>query len=117
MAQKLNCQQAQWSLLLLLHDMKLVHIPGSQMVQSDTLSQRADLHPDKDNDNKDMTLLSDTFFVKMINTETHGLLVAALMKNNLVKSAVKVFKTGGIPPIKSALTDWKLDNGLLFFLG
>jgi hypothetical protein len=97
--------------------MKLVHVPGSQMVQSDALSRRADLHPDEDNDNEDMTLLPDELFMKVIDTETHGLLVTALMKDNLVKSAVEALKTGGIPPIKSALTDWKLEDGLLFFLG
>jgi hypothetical protein len=97
--------------------MKLVHIPGSQIIQSDTLSQRADLHPDEDNDNEDMMLLPDDLFIKVINTKTHSLLVTTLMKDNLVKSAVEVLKTGGISPIKSMLTDWKLDNGLLFFLG
>jgi hypothetical protein len=86
------------------------------MVQSDALSQRADLHPDEDNDNEDMTLLPDELFMKVIDTETHSLLVAALMKDDLVKSAVEVLKTGGIPPIKSALMDWKLEDGLLFFL-
>jgi hypothetical protein len=35
----------------------------------------------------------------------------------LVKSAVEALKTGGIPPIKSALMDWKLEDDLLFFLG
>jgi hypothetical protein len=39
------------------------------------------------------------------------------MKDDLVKSAVKALKTGGIPLIKSPLTNWKLDNSLLFFLG
>jgi hypothetical protein len=87
------------------------------MVKSDALSWRADLHPDEDNDNEDMTLLPDNLFVKVIDTETHSLLVAALMKDDLVKSAVEVLKTGGIPLIKSALMDWKLEDGLLFFLG
>jgi hypothetical protein len=116
-AQKLNHQQARWSLLLSLYDMKLVHVPGSQMVQSDALSQRADLHPDEDNDNKDMTLLQDDLFMKAIDTETHSLLATALMKNELVKSAVEVLKTRRIPPIKSTLMDWKLEDGLLSFLG
>jgi hypothetical protein len=86
------------------------------MVQSDALSQRADLHPDEDNDNEDMMLLPDDLFMKVIDTKMHTLLVAVLMKDNLVKSAVEALKTGGIPPIKSTLTDWKLEDGLLFFL-
>jgi hypothetical protein len=92
--------------------MKLVHVPGSQMVQSDALSRRADLHPDEDNDNEDMTLLPDELFMKVINTEMHSLLVTVLMKDDLVKSAIEALKTGGIPPIKSVLTDWKLEDGL-----
>jgi hypothetical protein len=87
------------------------------MVQSDALPQRADLHPDEDNDNKDMTLLPDELFMKVIDTKMHSLLVTALMKDDLVKSAIEVLKTGGIPPIKSMLMDWKLEDGLLFFLG
>jgi hypothetical protein len=87
------------------------------MVQSDALSQRADLHLNEDNDNEDMTLLPDKLFIKIIDTETHSLLVTALMKDDLVKSAVEALKTGGIPLIKSTLTDWKLEDGLLFFLG
>jgi hypothetical protein len=86
------------------------------MIQSDALSRRADLHPDEDNDNEDMTLLPDDLFVKVIDTETRGLIVTALMKDDLVKAAVEALKSEGIPPIKSALTDWKLDDGLLFFL-
>jgi hypothetical protein len=117
MAQKLNHRQVRWSLLLLLYDMKLVHVPGSQMVQSDTLSQRADLYPDEDNNNEDMMLLPDDLFIKVIDTEMHDLLVTALMKDDLVKSAVEALKTGGVPPIKSAFTDWKLEDSLLFFLG
>jgi hypothetical protein len=97
--------------------MKLVHVPRSQMVQLDALSQRADLHPDEDNDNEDITLLPDELFVKVINTEMHSLLVTALMKDDLVKLAIEALKTGGISPIKSALTDWKLEDRLLFFLG
>ena len=35
-AQKLNQQQARWSLYL--SDISLIHLPGSKMIQSDTLS-------------------------------------------------------------------------------
>jgi hypothetical protein len=97
--------------------MKLVHVSGSQMVQSDASFQRADLHPDEDNNNEDMMLLPDDLFMKVINTETHSLLVAALMKDDLVKLAIEALKTGGVPLIKAVLTDWKLEDKLLFFLG
>jgi hypothetical protein len=33
------------------------------------------------------------------------------------KLAIEALKKGGIPPIKFVLTDWKLEDRLLFFLG
>ena len=38
-AQKLNRRQARWALYLLEFDIKLVHMPGEKMIQSDTLSR------------------------------------------------------------------------------
>ena len=37
-AQKLNWRQARWALYLSEFDLKLVHIPGVKMIQSDALS-------------------------------------------------------------------------------
>ena len=37
-AQKLNDRQARWSLYLSEFDIKLIHLPGSKMIQSDALS-------------------------------------------------------------------------------
>jgi Integrase zinc binding domain len=62
-----------------------------------------------------MTLLPDTIFVKVLDTELHDLLVEAIMKDDLVIDALRALKSKGTPPIKSALEDWKFDNGLLFF--
>jgi len=38
-AQKLNRRQARWSLFLSEFDIKLEHLPGNKMIQSDTLSR------------------------------------------------------------------------------
>ena len=45
-AKKLNRRQARWSLYLSEFDVKLVHTPGSKMIQSDALSRRPDLCPE-----------------------------------------------------------------------
>ena len=73
-AQKLNRQQARWHLTLSEYDIKLIHVPGKQMVQSDALSQQPDLCPDKDTDNEDKILLPDTMFVRLINTKLRDLI-------------------------------------------
>jgi hypothetical protein len=72
--QKLNRRQARWSLFLSQFDVKLVHVPGSQMIQSDALSRRADYIIGEDIDNENMTMLPDTLFVKAIDIELHDLI-------------------------------------------
>ena len=64
--QKLNQWQAQWSLLSK-YNIKLVHLPGSKMILSDTLSQWPDFVPEKDTDNEDIVLLPDWLFINLIN--------------------------------------------------
>src|SRR3981189_2537610 len=56
-AQKLNRQQARWSLYLSRFDFTLQQKPGTGMGKPDALSCRAD-HGSRQNDNDNMTLLS-----------------------------------------------------------
>ena len=92
-----------------------MHVPGTQIVPSNTLSRWSDLCPDDEEDNADMTLLPDFLFVKAINIEMHDLVATNLMKDDIIKDAIEALKSKGMPPIKSALSDWKIENGLLFF--
>ncbi|GLB42887.1 putative retrotransposable element tf2 155 kda protein type 1-like [Lyophyllum shimeji] len=114
-AQKLNRRQARWSLYLSQFDLKLVHVPGSQMVQSDALSRRPDLCPTEDHDNEDVIVLPDHLFVRMIDMELKDAFTQALMKDEVMMDAIETLKTKGVPPTKSALEDWKIEDGLLFF--
>jgi RNase H-like domain found in reverse transcriptase len=114
-AQKLNRRQAQWSLFLSEFNLQLVHVPGSQMVQSDALSRQEDHIPENDTDNKDAILLPKQLFVKFIDMSMHDLLAKQIMKEDLVQDAIKALKEKGTPPTKSSLNDWKVENGLLFF--
>ena len=65
-AKKLNRRQARWSLYLSEFDVKLVHTPGSKMIQSDTLSRRPDLCPD---DDEDIVMLPQDMFLNLIDME------------------------------------------------
>jgi len=116
-AQKLNCQQAQWSLLLSQFDLKLVHILGSQMVQSDALSQWPDLAPEEDNDNADLTLLPNTLFVKVIDTDLKDAFLEAFTKDDSMHKTMEAINGSGTPPIRSAVADWKIEDGLVFYKG
>ena len=68
-ARKLNRRQARWSLYLSEFNVKLTHISGSKMIQSDALSHRPDFVPDEDNDNKDITMLPDNLFINLIDLD------------------------------------------------
>jgi hypothetical protein len=56
-AQKLNDRQARWSLYLSGFDIKLIHLPGTKMVQSDTLSRRPDYGAKGQFDDEEKTML------------------------------------------------------------
>lgn len=114
-AQKLNRRQARWSLFLSQFDLKLIHVPGSQMVQSDALSRWADLCPEEDHNNEDLTLLPEKLFIRTINMELKNELARALMGDEVMNDALNLLREKGVPPIKSRLNEWRLDDGLLFF--
>ena len=115
MAQKLNRRQARWHLTLSKYDIKLIHVPGKQMVQSDALSRRPDLFPDKDTDNEDKILLPDTMFVRIINTELKDLIANNKQHNTVILEAVWALRGGERLPMNSRVDDWTFDNGLIFY--
>jgi RNase H-like domain found in reverse transcriptase/Reverse transcriptase (RNA-dependent DNA polymerase) len=66
-AQKLNDQQARWSLYL--SEFNLKHIPGTKMVQSDALSRRPDYGTDERMEEKDKVVLPDNLFINLLDTK------------------------------------------------
>ena len=45
----------------------------------------------------------------------HDLLASVIMKDETIQDAIQTVKTGGPFPIKSTPSDWKIEDGLLFF--
>src|SRR6202790_4062053 len=113
--QKLNRRQARWSLFLSQFELNLVHVPGTQIIQSDALSRREDHNVGGETNNENMIMLPGALFIKAIDTELHSLLAETMMKDDLVKDAIESIKKGGTPPMKSAINDWKIEDWLLFF--
>uniref|UniRef100_A0A0W0FTZ2 Reverse transcriptase RNase H-like domain-containing protein n=1 Tax=Moniliophthora roreri TaxID=221103 RepID=A0A0W0FTZ2_MONRR len=116
-AQKLNQRQARWSLFLSEFDLGLIHVPGKSLTQADALSQRTNECRDDDSDNEDVVMLPEWLFVKGINLEMKTEIMEQLGPDNFHKSALEQLLHQGVPPIKSALSDWKIKDGLLFFKG
>jgi len=82
-AQKLNCQQARWALYLTRFNTKLMHVPGSKMVQSDALSRRPDHVPEEDMDNEDLVLLPDELFINLVNIELAKMIESAATSDSV----------------------------------
>uniref|UniRef100_A0A0W0F9J8 Reverse transcriptase domain-containing protein n=1 Tax=Moniliophthora roreri TaxID=221103 RepID=A0A0W0F9J8_MONRR len=115
MAQKLNRRQARWSLFLSEFDLGLVHVPGKSISQADALSRRSNEQDDVDNDNEDVVVLPDRLFIKGIDLGLKDNIVEQLGPDDFHKSALEQLLHQGVPPIKSALSDWRIDSDLLFF--
>uniref|UniRef100_A0A0W0G0B7 Reverse transcriptase-rnase h-integrase n=1 Tax=Moniliophthora roreri TaxID=221103 RepID=A0A0W0G0B7_MONRR len=96
-AQKLNRRQARWSLFLSEFDLGLVHVPG--------------------NDNEDIVVLPDRLFIRGIDLGMKEDIAEQLGPDDFHKSALEQLLEQGMPPIKSVLSDWKIEGDLLFFQG
>jgi len=112
--QKLNWQQAWWSLYLSEFDLKLLHTHGSKMIQSDVLAHHSD-HIINNNNKDDIILLPNSLFVRIISSDLHYSIFEVTTKDSLFASALEALKTNGPFPIMSKLEDWHLEDGLLFF--
>ena len=108
-ARKLNQRQAQWSLYLSEFDVKLVHIAGTKIVQSDVLSRQPDFIP-KDTDNENITMLPDTLFVNLIDTELQEQILNCKKLNSDTMEALKVLLEEGPTTIRNQLPDWMVEH-------
>uniref|UniRef100_A0A0W0FWU4 Reverse transcriptase-rnase h-integrase n=1 Tax=Moniliophthora roreri TaxID=221103 RepID=A0A0W0FWU4_MONRR len=112
---KLNRRQARWSLFLSEFDLGLVHVPGKSISQADALSRRSNEQDDVDSNSEDIVVLPDRLFIKGIDLGLKDDIAERLGPDDFHKLALEQLLHQGMPPIKSALTDWKIEGDLLFF--
>ena len=106
-AKKLNWWQAQWSLYLLEFDVKLVHIPGNKMVQSDALSWRPDLCPDDDTDNENI-MLPDNMFLNLIDMDLQQKIMMTDDLDGSAAEALKLLLETAPTSMTKRLEDWRI---------
>ena len=120
-AQKLNRQQARWSLYLSEYDIKLVHTPGHKMIQSDALSWWPDLCPDEDTKNENVIVLPDDLFISLINDDLQQRITNSTEFDGIVTEALKILLDAGPSTITRELSDWTMDKSnshtILFYWG
>uniref|UniRef100_A0A0W0FWW9 Reverse transcriptase domain-containing protein n=1 Tax=Moniliophthora roreri TaxID=221103 RepID=A0A0W0FWW9_MONRR len=93
----------------------LIHVPGKSISQADTLSRRSNEQDDADSDNEDIVVLPDQLFIKGIDLGMKEDIAEQLGLDDFHKSALEQLLHQGMPPIKSTLSDWKIEGDLLFF--
>ena len=94
-----------------------MHIPRTQMVQSDTLSWWPDLCPDEDLDNGNKTLLHDELFISAIDIKLKDLITSSKQTDTLVMDAIQALRNGEPLLMKSRISDWMFEDGLIFYKG
>ena len=91
------------------------------MVQSDALSRRPDLCPEKDNDNKDIVMLPDELFVSLIDTDLQESIAMADDLDGNAAEALTLLLESAPTAMTTGLEDWTLEevNGqnVLFYKG
>ena len=115
----MNRRQARWALYLSEFDVKLVHIPGHKMIQSDALSRRPDFIPDEDNDNEDITMLPNNLFVNLIDVELQQRIANCDAMDKDATDALTTLLNQRSNAIGDQLNEWTMEkfNGkhILFF--
>jgi len=119
--QKLNCRQACWHLFISEFNLKLVHVPGSKLYLADALSRRPDHIPEGDTDNEDVTMLPESIFINLIDTELQQLITDSKNLDTNAAEALKLLLEDGPMELTDDLTDWTTEdlNGkpMLFYQG
>jgi RNase H-like domain found in reverse transcriptase len=109
-AQKLNDRQVRWSLYLSGFDLKLIHLLGTKMVQSDALSRRPDYGTDEQMEEEDKVVLPDNLFIKLLDTELQERILNGRELDLDVKNAIETLMEEGPTSLKNDLQDWKIEE-------
>jgi hypothetical protein len=108
-AQKLNDRQSRWSLYLSGFDIKLIHLPGTKMIQSDALSRQPDHGLDKQETEK-TTMLPEGMFVNLLDLDLQQRILNRTEFDIDVKDAVEKILQDGPTALRNSLEDWKLEE-------
>jgi hypothetical protein len=109
--QRLNDRQARWSLILSAYNIKLMHIAGSKMIQSDALSRRPDHNPGGEDENKEpQVLLNKDLFVRIIDLELQERISECETFDDDVTRALEQIKRSTIGSLSEELKDWTVEE-------
>jgi hypothetical protein len=92
-----------WSLYLSGFDLKVIHLPGTKMVQSNALSRRPDYGTDERMEEEDKVVLPDNFFINLLDTELQERILNRKELDLDVKNAIETLMEEGPTSLKNDL--------------
>jgi hypothetical protein len=125
-------RQARWLMKLQPFDMRWEYVPGSKLIQADALSRRPDhiKEDDEDNDTEFYVLILPEKIIARLQREydvyisdfqvevsTQDIVEQTqnLYPTNTFAQLIKTNLAAGKTPIKSDLSEWKQDDGLIYY--
>jgi hypothetical protein len=114
MPQRLTARQARWWTNLSRYNYQLIHIPGAKLIQADALSRRPD-HTKGEEDDELVTMLPKEQFISLIATDLRDQIQTLSSNNDFIKGRIKCLKERSTPPLRTALSNWTLDDGIILF--
>src|SRR5277367_1522755 len=109
-AQKLNDRQARWSLYLSEHDIKLIHLPGTKMIQSDALSRRPDHGIEGQDDEIETVMLPESVIVNLLDADLQERILNSKELDLDVRNAIDTILEEGPTSLQQDLKDWKIEE-------
>ena len=99
------------------YDLKLIHVPGKELAGPDALSRRPDLIPKENNDNEQITLLSESLFVNTIDLAIADKIAKSSEKDPVVLKTLQAMDEDLLTQFRSRLSNWSYDAGILSYQG
>ena len=96
------------------YNYQLIHIPGAKLIQADALSQRPDHTKGEDNDEL-VTMLPEEQFILLIAMDLRDQIKSLSSNDEFIKGIIQCLKEQSTPPLRTALSDWTLDDGIILF--
>ena len=109
-AQKLNNRQVRWSLYFSEFDIKLIHLLGSKMIQSNALSWQPDYGIKGQLEEEETIMLPENMFINLLDTDLQERILNRKELDIDVKSAIETLLQEGPTSLKNNLEDWKIEE-------
>ena len=113
--QRLTARQARWWNNLSQYNLKLIHVPGSKLIQADALSRRSDHVTEEDDET--IVMLPDNMFISLIATDLRDKIASATNTDELATKIKSCLYKQLPPPMRTALSDWSYKDGLIIYRG